>query len=124
MVTVEDIFHKIAQDLKGYSGTDRRAAIDEFIAGCVFDLHLAITTDMEETELDFLERYGHGHTFYFRLQNYEHGKNLAAEIYWVLRGVRPDMQSYTGEGFSQEDKLYLFVHVRNLSPVASQQAVA
>lgn len=115
MVSVDDIFHHIAQELRHYSGADPKAAIEEFILGCSFDLHIAITTDVEETELDFLERHGHGYTFYFRLSDYEHGKILASQMYWILLGVRPDMNGYTGENFAPEDRLYLFVHVRNIS---------
>lgn len=116
MVSVEDIFHKIAQDFRSYSGLDRQAAIEEFISGHRFDLHLAITADVEDTELDFLERYGSGHTFYFRLADYEHGKLLAGQIYWILLGNRPDLSRQTGSRFRPEDKLFLLVHVRNLNP--------
>lgn len=116
MVTVDDIFHKIAQDLRSYSGVDQKAAVEEFILGCAFDLHVAITTNMEETELDFLERYGRGHTFYFRLADYEHGKLLAGQMYWILLGVRPEMEAHTGDRFAPGDKLFLFVHVRNIVP--------
>lgn len=116
MVTVDDIFHKIAQDFRAYSGVDQSAAVEEFILGCRFDLHIAITTNMEETELDFLERYGHGHTFYFRLKDYAHGRQLAGQMYWIVLGAQPDMSAYTGECFGPEDKLYLFVHVRNITP--------
>jgi len=122
MITVEDIFHKIAQELKGYSDSDKSAAIEEFITGCVFDLRLAITTDMEETKFNFLERYGHGHTFYFRLNNYEQGRRLASQIYWVMQGVHPDMSSYTGAQFSTEDQLYLFVHVKDVRPVSASNS--
>jgi len=123
MVTVDDIFHKIAQDFRAYSGVDQAAAVEEFILGCRFDLHVAITTNMEETELDFLERYGQGHTFYFRLTDYEHGRQLASQMYWVLLGVRPDMDTYTGERFDADDRLYLFVHVRNILPPPLDQAI-
>src|SRR5690349_23694515 len=116
MVTVDDIFHKIALDFRAYTGMDQAAAVEEFILGCRFDLHIAITTNMEETELDFLERYGHGHTFYFRLADYEHGKLLAGQMYWILTGIRPDMDAHTGNSFSPDDKLFLFVYVRDIMP--------
>jgi len=116
MITVDDIFHKIAMDFRAYTGVDPHAAVEEFILGCRFDLHVAITTNVEETELQFMERYGHGHTFYFRLANYEHGKQLTAQMYWILLGERPDMNHYTGEQFDPEAQLYLFVHVRNILP--------
>lgn len=123
MVSVEDIFHKIAQDFRSYSGLDRSAAIEEFIAGHRFDLHLAITSDVEDTELDFLERYGNGHTFYFRLADYEHGKLLAGQIYWILLGSRPDLTMHSGANFKPDDKLYLLVHVRNLNPPAPGSSI-
>ncbi len=116
MVTVDDIFHRIAQNMRDYSEHDRMAAVEEFILGCVFDLHVAITTDVEETELDFLERYGHGHTFYFRLKDYEHGKLLAGQMYWILLGTRPNMDAHKGDRFGEDDRLYLFVHVLDITP--------
>ena len=116
MISVEDIFLKIAQDFRSYSGLDRQAAVDEFIAGHRFDLHLAITSDVEETELDFLERYGAGHTFYFRLADYDHGKLLAGQIYWILLASRPDLSLHDGARFRPGDKLFLLIHVRNLNP--------
>jgi len=114
MVTVDDIFHHIAQQLHGFSDAD--VTTDEFLKGCILDMHVSITTDVEDTELNYLERHGQGHTFYFRLRDYEHGKNLAAGIYFVTQGTKPDMSMYTGELFHPEDKLYLFVHVRNVFP--------
>lgn len=116
MVSVEDIFHKIAQDFRSYSGLDRTAAVEEFVTGHRFDLHIAITTDVEETELNFLERYGSGHTFYFRLADYEHGKLLAGQMYWILLGKRPDLSNHHGARFGAEEELFLLVHVRNLNP--------
>ena len=117
MVTVDDIFHHIAQDLRCYSGVDRKAAVEEFVAGSMIDLHIAITTDIEETELSFLERYGHGHTFYFRLGSYAHGKQLAGQMYGILYGVQPDMDRYTGEHFDAGDRLYLFLHITSMRPL-------
>ena len=118
MVTVADIFHHIAQELRFYSGADRRYALEEFIAGCIFDMHLAITTDFETTELNFLQRYGKGHTFYFRLRDYEHGKQLAGEMYFVMQGIHPNLDENTGEAFDPAEKLFLFVHLRSVLPPA------
>jgi hypothetical protein len=115
-ITVDDIFHHIARELRCYSEADPEAAVDEFLRGCIFDMHLSITTDVEETEQNYLKRYGKGHSFYFRLHNYEHGKSLASDVYYVLRGVRPDMSTHTGGKFQPEDELYLFVQVRNVMP--------
>lgn len=116
MVSVQDVLSHIAEDLRHYSGNDKLAAIEEFITGLAFDLHIAITTDVEETELDFMERYGKGHTFYFRLTDYEHGRQLAAQIYWVMKGWHPDMSHHSGDRFGPADKLYLFIHLSNITP--------
>lgn len=117
MVGVEDVFYEIAQDLRSYSGADRHAAVAEFLSGSAFDIHLSITTDVEETELNYLRRYGKGQTFYFRLKDYFHGKDLVADIYYTLKGVRPNMCSYTGMLFEPGEQLYLFIHLRNVSPL-------
>lgn len=116
-ISVDDIFHHIAQELRSYSGNDPVAAVDEFLSGCVFDMHLCITTDVEESEQNYQERYGKGYCFYFRLDNYEHGRDLASDLYYVLRGVRPDMSSHTGEKFGLFDELYLFIHILNVLPM-------
>ena len=119
MVTVDDIFHHIGQQLHGYDGTE--VAMDDFLKACIFDIHVSITTDVEDTELNYLQRHGKGHTFYFRLRDYEHGKSLAAGIYLATQGTSPDMSKYTGELFQAEDKLYLFVHVRNVLPKPAER---
>lgn len=123
LITVIDVFHRIAQDIRAYSGVDREAAVEEFIQGCQFDLHLAITSNVEETELSFLNRYGHGHTYYFRLSSYEHGKSLASDMYLVLYGEKPEMNGYTGELFDSKEQLYLFVHIRDVIPPPLTQAI-
>ena len=115
-VTVDDILHHIAQDLRCYSGADPRAAIEEFFSGCIFDMHLSITTDVEDTELNYLVRFGKGQTYYFKLKDYAHGKSLAEHLYFAVTGKRPDMSKYTGEQFNTGEMLYLFVHIRNIVP--------
>lgn len=116
MVTVMDVFQHIAQDLRSYSDKDQFAAAEEFLVGTNFDFSIAITTDVEETQLDFLVRYGTGHSFFFRLADHEHGKLLAGQMFWILRGERPDMSAYKGLMFKPADKLYLFVQLRNVDP--------
>jgi hypothetical protein len=117
MVGVHDIFFQIAQGVRGYSGADPQGAIEEFLRGSTFDIHLSITTDIEETELSYLERYGKGDTFYFQLKDYYHGKDLIADIYYLLKGERPNMCAYTGMMFRPGEKLYLFIHLRNIKPL-------
>lgn len=104
MVSVDDIMAHIEEGLR------RDGVSEELIYGIRFQLHLAITTDVEATELDYLERYGRAYTFYFRLADYEHGKLLAAQMYWIFLGERPNMDLHTGDRFSPTDRLYLFVH--------------
>lgn len=116
MVDIQTVLYHIAEELRQYTGGDKDAAIEEFVLGCTFSIHLAITTDVEESEWDFMERYGKGHTFYFRLINYQHGKHLASEMYWVFLGKRPSMDNYTGDRFDPSEKLYLFIHVGNINP--------
>jgi hypothetical protein len=116
MVTVDDVFHHIAQELRCYSGMDPIAAIEEFMTGCTFDLRISVTTDVEVTEMNYLDRYGHGNTFYFRLRDYQHAKKLAGEIFYQLQGSRPDLTEYNGSRFEPEDRLYLFIHVSNVLP--------
>lgn len=116
MVSVDHILAHITEDVRAYSGLDPQAAIEEFITGLTFDLHIAITTDIEETALDFIERYGLGHAFHFRVADYEHGKLLAGQMFWILLGHRPDMKAHTGDRFTKDDRLYLYIHVTNINP--------
>jgi hypothetical protein len=116
MIGVYDIFFEIAQKLRSYTGADPRAAIEEFLRGSTFDIHLSITTDIEETTLSYLERYGSGHTFCFQLKDYFHGKELVSDIYCLLKGERPNMCKHTGILFQPGEKLYLFIHLRNVEP--------
>lgn len=114
MLTVLDVLSHVAEDIHGYSGLDADAAIDEFLRQFTLEFHLAITNDVEETELEYAQRYGRGHTYYFRLADYAHGKLLAGQMYWIFKGTRPDLDGYTGAQFAPGDKLYLFVHVQNV----------
>jgi hypothetical protein len=110
-VIVEDILHHIAQQMSCWNGAGDTAAPGRF-----FDLHVSITTDVEDTELTYLKKYGEGHTFYFRLRDYKHGRSLASDLYYRIKGIRPDMSAYTGDSFTPDERLYLFVHVRDISP--------
>lgn len=122
MLTIEDVFGHIAQEMRDYTAITDDSAIEEFLVGCSFDFHVAITNDVEESEADFMDRYGKGHTFYFRLADYEHGKLLAGQMYWIFMGKIPDMTAHTGDRFTADDKLYLFVHLANLFPPPESEA--
>jgi hypothetical protein len=112
MVTITDVLAHISEVSGGYSGVDPYAAIEEYWLHYPYTLRLAITTDVEETELKYLELYGQSDTVYFRLRDYEHGKQLAAELFYVITGMNPNMEVYTGELFNPDDALYLFVYIQ------------
>lgn len=122
MVNVDEIFQCIAKDLRGYSGKDPGAAAEEFLLGCVFDLHAAITDDVATTEKNFISKYGKGHSYSFALQDYEHGKRLASQMFWVLLGTAPDMEGASGLRFEKADQLFLFVHLRDIIPAPIARA--
>jgi hypothetical protein len=120
MVGVYDIFFEIAQKLRSYTNADPQAAIEEFLRGSTFDIHLSITTDIEETTLNYLQRYGTGNTFCFPLKDYFHGKDLVSDIYCLLKGERPNMCKHTGILFQPGEQLYLFIHLRNVEPLSQK----
>ncbi len=114
-LTVKDIFYLIALDLRAHFATHRLDAVKNLLASNQFDIGIAITTDIIETEFDFVSRYGIGHSYNFSLSCYEQGKDLAAEFHQLLYGIRPDLSAHTGAGFRRNELLYLFIHIRNLS---------
>ncbi len=111
MITIEDVFAHIAEGMPEGKRLKFPATSEEIVTGAILDFKLAITTDVEETESDFMNRYGNGVSSFFRLADYGHGKLLAGQMFWILKGYRPDMGQYTGEMFKPEDKLYLYVHL-------------
>jgi hypothetical protein len=116
MVSVDEIFHRIAQDLRGYSDEDPGAAAEEFLLGSVFDLHVNITANTEDTRKSLISRYGKGHSYTFPLKDYEHGMRLASQMYWILLGTTPEMETRSTDKFSNTDPLFLFVHLRDVIP--------
>jgi hypothetical protein len=121
-VHVGDIFMRIAQELRVNNDAPPSYSVDEFLNSVSFKLRLSVTDDLESTELDYLERYGEGRNFHFRLLNYEHGKILAGGIYRTLLGTAPDMRRHTGGQFAADAKLYLFIHISNVEPKLVAQA--
>jgi hypothetical protein len=110
MVTVNDVMHHISQDLQTYNGPNGPSK--DKVTSDVVSIKLALTTDLEATEADFLEKFGHGRTFYFKVNGYEHGKQLAADVFKLFKGEEADVTSHTGELFANDDLLYLFIHLR------------
>ena len=112
MPTVNDVLQHIAQDFNSFNWGTVGLQVSGPDVATKFLVSIAITSDVEETEASFLERYGFGRTFYFRLRSYEQGKQLAADLYKVFLNGQPDMEKYTGSLFGPEDQLYLFIHLR------------
>lgn len=103
---------EIAHTVGGYPPTMRLSpSLDQYIAQFPYPLRLSITTDLDKTEAYYVEKHGKGDTIHVSLKDYEHGRQLAAHLYFKIRGVEPDMSPYTGEGFAPTDKLYLFIHI-------------
>ena len=117
MATVDDVLYHIAQELRDYSGADRYAAIDEFFTGCSFQFDVSMTTDVEASELHYLEKYGQGHTFYFRVFHFEHSRILIDQLSKWLTGEASALNQNMALHFPPDAKVYLFVHVRDVSPV-------
>lgn len=108
-----DILHKIACRMYGYSGLDGAGAIEELMTVHQNDFSVAITDDLHRSELWFLARCGHGDTFHFRVERYEQGKSLAADLLHFLRGEQLDRAPFNSTRFDDSPKLYLFIHVRH-----------
>jgi hypothetical protein len=111
MITLTDVLHHIAQQLTGYSGTDNPGEIQEFVLATVSAIELSITTDLEETELRYLELYGKGSTHYFRLRDEQHGKVLSEALCQFFGSKTPDRYEDPGSSHESEAALYLFVHL-------------
>ena len=111
MVTITDVLAHITEVSGGYSGADPQSAIEEYWLHYPHTLRLAITTNVEDTELKYMEAHGKNDTVYFRLRDYEHGKQLAEQLFYIITGMKPNMDLYTGETFNGSDLLYLFVYI-------------
>jgi len=100
MVTLLDVLHKIG--------------IDSFRADTnkCLDLNVCITNDVEESESDFMSKYGSGNTYYFRLESYHHGRKLAAALYQRLSGYIKELPENIISRNTLNKTLYFFVHVK------------
>ncbi len=115
MVTVADIAHHIAQALSSSTATPR-ASLESIPAPCLPGMRLCITSDVEESELSYLRRFGRGHTFYFRLRDYASGQKIAAELYSLIPHSTPDASLWVGEELDPGGPLYLFIYIRPQEP--------
>jgi hypothetical protein len=98
MVTLIDVLHKTGMD--AYRNNN----------SC--DFNVCITSDVEESESDFMSKYGLGSTYYFRLESYHHGRKLAAALYQRLLGQLKELPEYSISKTALHKKLYFFVHVK------------
>ena len=114
MVNIHDVLAHIGQVTVGKSELGTETAIAEYWPNFPYRLRLSITTDLEMTGLDYLNRYGKNDTVCFSLRDYSHGCQLAKELYKTILGAEPDMSPYTGSRFNQGDQLYLFVYVQKV----------
>ena len=108
MVTLIDVLYKMGID----------GSRTETKAGC--DFNVCITNDVEESEAEFMARYGTGNTYYFRLENYHHGRKLAAALYKRLTGHIYDLPENLMPKFTLSKNLYFFVHVKSARDVRKE----
>jgi len=107
MVTLLDVLHKIGIDAYRAERAQQ------------YDLNVCITNDVEESEADFMTKYGAGNTYYFRLENYHHGRKLAAALYQRISGYIKDLPEYIISKNTLNKTLYFFVHVRKDKEVSN-----
>jgi len=101
MVTLIDVLHKICPDtFRGKS--DRQ-----------YNFNVCITSDVEASEFEFMNKYGTGDTYYFRLESYHHGRKLAAALYQRLTGSIYNLPDQLTPKHAFKNNLYFFVHVKN-----------
>lgn len=122
-VHIHDVLARIAQVSCGYAGLNAPGAIEDYSTQFPFCLRLCITTDVEQTELDYMSRFGPGATLYFTLVDYAHGCDLAKELFRRILGSEPDMSGYEGFKFDPSDSLYLFLHLEQTGRESMQSAV-
>jgi hypothetical protein len=101
MVTLLDVLHKIG--IEKFKSTAKLEAVD---------LNVCITNDVEKSEYDFMTKYGAGNTYYFRLENYHHGRKLAAALYQRIKGYILDIPEHILNKSNINKTLYFFVHIR------------
>lgn len=102
MVTLIDVLHKIGVDAYKVPAISKN--------NC--DFNVCITNDVEESEALFMTQYGLGSTYYFRLENYHHGRKLAAALYQRLLGYIKELPENNLSKTALHKKLYFFVHVK------------
>lgn len=120
ILSADQIMKQIALELRSAGNNGEVKSAKDFWKDCLFELRIAITTDIYETEYDFTQRYGVGHSFNYSLSCYEEGRQLAQQIYCKATGINVDMAAYTGDQFRRSDLLCLFIYLRNIEPIAGK----
>jgi hypothetical protein len=93
------------------TGIDAKPALREFLSSSPFNLHVCITADIEATELRYIQEYGSGETFYFRLRDHEHGQRLAKDFFYSIKDYYPEVDICVGEDEIDNKQLYLFIKI-------------
>jgi hypothetical protein len=124
MITLGDVLFKIAMRTHGFTGMNEHQAVEEFLRAYAFDITTTITSDVEQAEVLFLEKYGFGQTLYFRLSDLTHGRALETQLSQFFVGNKHDRQDEAAELVSGES-LYLVVYVkdRNRQPGKMQNRI-
>lgn len=111
MVALLDILHKIS-----FGSWDKEANYGknshlELLQKQLFSLRFIITTNIEAAEERYYQRYGHGETYYFPLDDYEQGKTLILQLYHYLRLDEPKKFS-DPEILTVGKKMFLFLFIQ------------
>lgn len=112
MLRLSQILHTVAGALHPHPEREGAASFHDFIAAHAHDFNIGITDDVGESEAYFREKYGEGRTFYFSLEDYAEGAQVAAELYRFFTGAAPGPEAHSGEGFSSARPLVLYLHLR------------
>lgn len=98
MITLVDVLHHIG--------------IERYDANKAYHYNTCITADIEGSQAAFASQYGNGSTYYFRLENYHHGRKLAAAFYKRLNRHIYDIPETSLTAAEWNKNLYFFVHVQ------------
>lgn len=111
MIAINDVLAHIAEVSYRYSNSAPDSISQDFWLNYPYRLRVSITSDIEQSELDHLNRFGRNETVYFSLSDYQHGQLLAEELYNTLRNNPPEIAPYKEGKFNENERLYLFVYV-------------
>ncbi len=102
MLTYYDVLNRIAEDIHKDQQRTR------------YDFNMCITDDFNQAKEDFTNKYGRGKYYYFPIENYAHGKELARDIYYHLSDKSIAVPESSNDNTAPLTKLFLYIH---LSPI-------